>query len=175
MLTAVLSLKSSSFFFFFFKEGISESLQLIRSVWIFAESCIPLHHPISVPSLSPCSGREGTNSTQSFLLFPSPFLFLRMLHSRELSQVPHSTLQTPPSPWPAPDHSHIPLCSTATCSQPAQPVGGKQTRWPSGSSRTKICHSGDAESLIQTTLHVQSQLIVPNTDTPVCNQISEEG
>lgn len=186
MLTAVPSLKTSYFLFLFFFKKVFQKVcsSQDHSGSLHSPASAP-HHPVSVPPLSPCTRREGTNPTQRFLLSPSPSLLLWMLCSTELSQVPHPTLQTPPSPWPAPDHCHTPsllhwdLLPASTTSANECWGGRSKQHGQVVPQEQKIVKSkiilGMRNLSYRPLCRSKSELIAPNIDTPIHKQISEEG
>lgn len=97
----------------------------MRSLRISAKSYIPCIIPSKCPIHLPAPWGKASapHKASSFLLLLSS-LFLWMLSSRELLQVPHSTLQLPPSlPLPQPAAT-LSLLPTGSQSQLAQPMMG---------------------------------------------------
>lgn len=174
MLTAVPSPRN----LFFLKKAFQKVCSLHNHSCFCRALHLP-HHPVPIPPPSPYIGTEDTSPSQAFLLSPSPSLFLWTLCSRELPQVPHSTLQPPPCPCPAPAHWHPlsspllgPAGTTADGECPAAPVKGTSYMVKWFLSRSFLQKGNLSYSPLRM---YESEQIVPNTHMLVCKLISEEG
>lgn len=162
---------------FFFKEGISESLWLTRSPWIFAESCIPykILSPCTLHLPAPGGKAPAPHKAPRFLLLPPSFFGCSAPESHSESPTPPCSPHRPPAlPKPAPN---VPRSSAGPWSQPAQLVMGNtlQPTWPSSSSVAKHRHLVKGKLSYRPLCMPKSEQIVPNTHTLVHKQVSEEG
>lgn len=138
----------------------------MRSLQIFAKSYIPCIIPSTCPIHLPAPrGKAPASHKASSFLLLLPSLLLWLLSSRELLQVPHSTLQPPPSP-PLPRAAATPSLSP-TGSHPSQHSwwwGNAPQHWQEEAANTatqflsiKTWRSGEGESLTQAALCASQQ------------------
>lgn len=153
-------------------------MQLIRSLWAFAESYIPPHHPVSMPPVPGGKAPTPHKGSCCLLLHPS---FLEC-YAPETCPESHTPL-TPAAPT-------IPLaCPRPLLPSLSAPLGPA----PSCTTSEEECWGGskqhgqavpqEQKTIILRTGNLSyrplcmstSELRVPNTDTSICKQISEEG